>query len=151
MRLNRSLAALAALTLGSACASAPPLKPPSMRVEGLRVDKLGITGAALDVKFGIQNPNPNRILIEKFEYELILNGKKLGKGYQADPVEIEGFKDARVVSRFNLNLLSLPGTVKAILAEDRAAAHVEGTFYMRSGGGLQGVPFAADADVNLAR
>jgi len=122
-----------------------------MRVDGLHVDKVGITGAALDVKFGIQNPNPNRILIEKFEYELVLNGKRLGKGYQGDPVEIEGFKDARVVSRFNLNLLSLPGAVKAILAEDRAAAHVEGTFYIRQGGGLKGVPFASDADVNLAK
>jgi len=139
------------LVLGSACASAPPIKPPSMRVDGLHVDKLGITGAALDVTFNIQNPNPNRILIEKFEYDLILSGGRLGKGYQADPVEIEGFKDARVVSRFNLNLLSLPGTVKAILQQDGAAAHVEGTFYIRERGDLRSVPFIADANVNLTQ
>jgi hypothetical protein len=30
---------------------------------------------------------------------------------------IEGFKDARVASRFSLNLLSLPGAVKAIMAD----------------------------------
>lgn len=151
MKLARPAALLAGLALLGACASAPPLHPPSMRVEGLRVDKLGITGAALDVKFGIQNPNPTPILIDKFEYELILNGRRLGKGYQADPIEIDGFRDARVVSRFNLNLLKLPGTVKSILDQDHAAARVEGIFYVRQGRGISGLPFSADAEVDLAR
>jgi len=149
MRLDRPAVALG-LALLSACASAA-LKPPSLRVEGLRVDKLGITGAALDVKFRIQNPNPEPMLIERFQYELILNGHRMGRGYEADPVELEGFRDARVVSRFDVNLLSLPGTIKAILDEDRARARVEGTFYVREGRRLKHVPFDVDAEVDLAR
>jgi len=148
MRLERAALALG-LALLCACASA--LKPPSLRVEGLRVDKLGITGAALDVRFRIQNPNPEPLFIDKFEYELILNGHRLGRGYHPDPIELDGFRDERVVSRFNVNLLSLPGTIKAILDDDRAAARVEGTFYVRDKGDLKRMRFDADADVDLGR
>ena len=139
-------AAVLATTLG-ACASAP-VRPPTMQVAGLRVGDLGLTGVALDVKFRVRNPNHKAIKIDRFEYDLVVNGRRLGRGFQAEPVRIEPFRDEEVVSRFDLNLLSLPGAVKSMLGEREVDAHVEGVFFMK---GQDPWPFASDARISLGR
>jgi LEA14-like dessication related protein len=141
------LAIGAALGL-AACAS---VKPPTLRVQGLGVGQVGITGANLHVTFAVRNPNPEDLLIERFEYELILNGHRLGRGYVSDPVDLKGFGEERVSSEFNLNFLNVPGTVKAILDRDRARAQARGHFYVREGGGLKKIGFDSDAEVDLRR
>ena len=145
-----SRAGLAATGLAlalAACASAP-VQPPTMQVAGLRVGKMGLTGVALDVNFRVRNPNQKAVDIERFEYDLFVNGQRLGKGYQPSRVKIEPFADQQVVSRFDLNLLRLPGAVKAILGEDRVDAHVEGVFFIKGSGPT---PFQADAQVALGK
>jgi LEA14-like dessication related protein len=144
----RALLFVAAFAPG-ACAS---LKPPTLRVQGLGLTKVGITGANLRVTFGVRNPNPEDLLIERFEYELVLNGRSLGRGYVADPVSVRGFGEERVTSEFNLNFLKLPGTVKAVLEQDRARAQARGHFYIQQqGGGLKKVGFDSEAEVDLGR
>jgi len=137
----------AAFGLG-ACAS---MRPPTLRVQGLGVTNVGITGANLRVTFGVRNPNPEDLLIERFEYELVLNGRSLGRGYVADPVSIRGFGEERVTSEFNLNFLKLPGTVKAVLDQDRARAQARGNFYVQQGSGLKKIGFDSEAEVDLGR
>jgi LEA14-like dessication related protein len=143
----RGLLLSAAFGLG-ACAS---LHPPTLRVQGLGVTNVGITGANLRVTFGVRNPNPEDLLIERFDYELVLNGRSLGRGYVADPVSIRGFGEERVTSEFNLNFLKLPGTVRAVLEQDRARAQARGDFYVRQGSGLKKIGFDSEAEVDLGR
>lgn len=142
-----------ALAIGAAlglvaCAS---VKPPLLRVQGLGVGRVGITGANLHVTFGVRNPNPDDLLIERFDYELILNGHRLGRGYVSDPVSVRGFAEERVSSDFSLNFLNVPGAVKDILERDRARAHARGHYYLREGDGLKKVGFDSDAEVDLRR
>ncbi len=132
----------------AACAS---MKPPTLRVQGLGVTKVGITGANLKNNFGVRNPNPEDLLIERFEYELVLNGRSLGRGYVADPVSIRGFGEERVTSDFNLDFLKVPGTVKAVLDQDRAKAKAKGHFYVREGDGFKKIGFDSEAEVDLGR
>lgn len=147
-RPHAPLAAVLALAaLAGACASAP-LRPPTMQVAGLKVGDLGLTGVALDVKFRVRNPNEKAIKIDRFDYELVVNGQRLGKGFQPYGVKVEAFQDQEVVSRFDLNLLSLPGVVKSVLGEKQADAHVEGLFYIK---GQDPMPFASDARIDLSR
>ncbi len=145
---SRFAAMLIALHLSQGCATT---KPPTLRVQGLDFGKVGITGVSVDVAFMVRNVNPEPLFIERFEYELDLNGARLGRGFYADPVQIEGFKEERVVSRFDVNFLSLPGSVKAILDSDRAHARARGTFYVRKGGGIESLHFDNDAEVQLRR
>jgi LEA14-like dessication related protein len=145
--LLRGAAAAGLLLAG--CAT---LKPPTLQVEGLKVGKLGVTGVAMDVSFRVRNPNPEPMLVERFEYELFLNGNRLGRGYEPNAVNIGGFRDERVSSRFDLNLLSLPGTVKDLLRDDRARARAKGHFYVRQpNGNLKKLGFDADAQVDINR
>ena len=147
LRNTTALALLSAAAFGlCACAS---IQPPTLRVQGLGLTKVGITGANLRVTFGVRNPNPEDLLIERFEYELMLNGRSLGHGYVSDPMSIKGFGEERVTSEFNLNFLKVPGTVKAVLDQDRAKAQARGHFYVRHGDGLKKMGFDSKAEVDL--
>jgi LEA14-like dessication related protein len=136
-----------ALLAVAGCASA--IKPFKLTVERLAVKKINITGMAMDVDFVVRNPNPDALRIERFEYDLKLNGQRLGTGYHADAIDLAGFGEAKVTSRFDLGFLQIPGTVKAILDGHRAEAAVQGTFYVDRNGGLRKVPFRSTADVPI--
>ncbi len=151
MRLRSAVRAVTlwvAIAVSQSCATT---KPPTLRVQALDFGKIGITGVSVDVAFMVRNVNPEPLLIERFEYELDVNGARLGRGYYADPVTIDGFKEARVVSRFDINFLNLPGSVKAVLDSDRARARARGTFFVRKGGGLESLKFDSDAEVQIRR
>jgi LEA14-like dessication related protein len=132
----------------SACAS---IKPPAVRVAGVHLDGISLTGARVDVGLDIRNVNPEDLQIDRFEYEVKLNGRVLGRGYQADPLMLQGFKEDRVVSRLDVNFLRVPGAVKNILERDRVNAEVKGTFYVREGSGLRKIKFGSRGDVDLKR
>ncbi len=144
----RSTIAIAVVLGLAACAS---LKPPRLQVQKLDVDRAGITGVSLKVGFALQNPNDRDLLIERFEYELLLNGQSLGRGYNADPVTVRPFAEERVSSRFNVDFLKLPGAVKALLDRNRVQARARGTFHVREGNGIKKVGFDSEADVDLDR
>ena len=151
--MNRLTAALCGvIAAGLAFSGCASLKPPTMVVEGLHVGKLGITGAAVDVSFKLRNPNPDPMLVERFEYELFLNGNRLGRGYEPNAVNLAGFAEERVRSRFDMNFLSLPGAVKDLLNDNRAQARVKGHFFVKTADGSQKkLPFDADASVDIGK
>ena len=136
----------ATLGLATACAS---VKPPSVRVSGIHLDGVSLTGARVDVGLQIRNVNPEDLQIERFDYEIKVNGKVLGRGYQSEPLMLQGFKEDKVVSRVDVNFLRIPGAVKEALDKDKVDAEVKGTFYVRDGGGLKKVGFGSKAKVDL--
>ncbi len=151
--MKRCIARLSAVLIcGLVLQGCASLKPPTLVVEGLHVGKLGITGAAVDVSFKLRNPNPDPMLVERFEYELFLNDNRLGRGYEPNAVKLAGFGEERVRSRFDMNFLSLPGAVKDLLNDNRAKARVKGHFFVSTAGGSQKkLPFDADASVDIRK
>jgi LEA14-like dessication related protein len=148
-RFIRLATAAVVLAFAAACAT---VKPPTLQVSGVKVGKPGITGLTMDVGFKVRNPNPEALLIERFEYELFLNGNRLGRGYQPDAINLGGFREESVRSRFDLNYLSLPGTIKDLLNDNRAKARAKGTFFVRENdGGLKKLKFDADAEVDIRK
>jgi LEA14-like dessication related protein len=151
LETRRAPVALALVALlAASCAS---LKAPTLPVDALKVGDMGITGAALDITFRVRNPNPEAIVVEKFEYELSLNGNKLGRGYEATSFALEGFAEEKVTSRFDVNILSLPGAVKRVLDRNQGKARVKGHFYVSEEGSaeLRKLGFDADADLTFRR
>src|SRR5215510_1513325 len=122
---------LAPLVLGG-CATGG-LHPPALQIDKVHLEKARLTGMGIDVAFRVRNPNPDPILLEGFHYELALNGVRLGDGYYPDVTAIGPLHEERIVSRFELNWLSLPATVKRVFDQDRVQARVKGTFYVRQG------------------
>jgi LEA14-like dessication related protein len=135
-----------AACLAPACAT---VKAPILAVDGLKVGDMGITGVALDVRFRVRNPNPEPLNIERLEYELFVNGNRLGRGFEAKGLQLAGFGEGKVESRFDVNFLSLPGVVKDLLRQDKVKARVKGDFYTSGTYGNKRLGFDADADVDL--
>jgi len=144
----RLLVLVGAALLWTACAS---VKPPAVRVAGVHLDGVSLTGARVDVGLQIRNVNPEDLHIERFDYEVKLNGQVLGRGYSSDPLMLAGFKEDKVVSRVDVNLLKVPGVVKNALDKDRVQAEVKGTFYVREGSGLRKIKFGSHGNVDLNR
>ena len=150
MGMLKRLVVPGVLALAVGCA--PALKPPTLQVTGVQKERISLGGASLRVSFEIRNPNPDDVLVERFEYELAVNGHRLGRGYQADPIPLRGFDHQRVVTELDINLLSLPGAIKSVLDDDRAHAEVRGDFYVRQrGGDLKKLGFQSSAEVDLDR
>ena len=147
--ITRSKLALGFTLVLAACA--PALKPPTLQVQGLKKGRIGITGAKLDVVFGVRNPNPNDIAVDKMEFELLLNGNDVGRGFVSEPFTIRGFGEENVVSTVDVNYLRVPGAIKAVLEDDQVRAQARGFFYVRQGGGLKKLDFDSDARVSLGR
>jgi len=137
-----------AACLAPACAT---VKAPILAVDGLKIGDMGITGVALGVRFRVRNPNPEPLNIDRLEYELFLNGNRLGRGFESKGLQLAGFGEGKVESRFDVNFLSLPGAVKDLLREDKVKARVKGQFYTSGAYGNKRLGFDADADVDLQR
>ena len=151
MRLRSavSLAVVALATLlMSACAT---VKAPILAVDGLKVGDMGLSGVAVDVGFRVRNPNPEPIRIERFEYELFVNGNRLGRGFESKGLDLEGYGETKVRTRFDVNLLSLPGAVKDVLGQDRVKARAKGKFYATGSFGKKELGFDSDAEVDIGR
>jgi LEA14-like dessication related protein len=142
----RTSAALAAVLLTAACTT---LKPPTLAVDGLKVGDMGLSGVALDVGFRIRNPNPEPLRIERFEYELLVNGSSLGHGYEPKGVDLAGYGEAKVVSRFDVNALKVPGAVLKVLRQDKVRAQAKGKYFATGSFGKKELGFDSDVDVNL--
>lgn len=139
------LAGLALLPLLTACA----VKAPILALDGVKVGDMGVTGVALDVRFRVRNPNPEPLQVDKMEYELFLNGNRVGRGFDAKALPLEGFGEGKVASRVDVNFLGLPGAIKDVLHEDKVKAHVKGHFYTSGHYGNKRLGFDADAEVKL--
>jgi LEA14-like dessication related protein len=150
MRNHRSgLWWAAGLALLALVTPACGVKAPILAVDGLKIGDMGITGVALDVLFRVRNPNPEPLTIDRLEYELFVNGNRLGRGFESSGLPLAGFAEGKVRSRFDVNFLSLPGAIKDVLRQDRVKARVKGHFYTSGPYGNKRLGFDADANVNL--
>ena len=141
------LAALVALS--AACGPAP--QRPTLTATGLKLHRPGVSGLPVDVTFRIQNPNPNALPVERFDYEVVVNNQSVGRGFVAEPISLEPFKETEVKSRFNINYFSIPGAVKQVLDQDRMDAVIRGTFYVKGRFRTTQLPYEAVGAIPMGR
>jgi LEA14-like dessication related protein len=137
--------------LAAMSACGPSLKPPTLQVQSLKKGQVGITGAKLDVVFGVRNPNPEDLHVEKMEYELLVNDSAVGRGYVSEPFTLRGFAEEKVASTVDVNYLKLPGAIRTLLDDHEVRARARGVFYVREGGGLRKLDFDSEAKIGLGR
>ncbi len=66
----------------------PALKIPTIKVDGMRVKQMDLTGADLELKLDIRNPNGFDLLLNSLNYELAVNGKTWARGAGAHTAQI---------------------------------------------------------------
>ena len=150
--MRKNLLATAVLVLSALLApGCSTMKPPTLAVDGLKVGDMGLSGVALDVGFRIRNPNPEPLRIERFEYELLVNGKSLGHGYESKGTDLAGYGEAKVMSRFDVNTLKVPGVAMKVLRQDKVHARAKGKYYTSGSYGKKELGFDSDVEVNLSK
>ena len=115
---------------------------------------LAIIGQETPLRVGIRDGQASckgRAHTPGFEYELFVNGNRLGRGYESKGLDLEGYGETKVRTRFDVNLLSLPGAVKDVLGQDRVKARAKGKFYATGSFGRKELGFDSDAEVDLRR
>ena len=150
--MQRRLLAIAVLALSAAIGAAcSTMKPPTLAVDGLKVGDMGLSGVALDVGFRIRNPNPEPLRIERFEYELLVNGRSLGHGYESKGTDLAGYGEAKLTSRFDVDTLKVPGVAMKVLRQDKVHARAKGKYYTSGTYGKKELGFDSDVEVNLSK
>jgi LEA14-like dessication related protein len=147
-RSIRLLPIVLAVTI-SACGPSP--QRPTLTATGLKLHKPGVSGLPVDVTFRVQNPNPDPLPVERFDYEVVVNDQAVGRGFVAEPIVLEPFKETEVRSRFNINYFSIPGAVKQILDQDRMDAIIRGTFYVKGRFRTQKLPYEASGTIPMGK
>lgn len=107
-RVRLAVPVLLTVLTAAACAT---LEPPRIQVQRLGRVQMGLTGATIDVTFGVRNPNDYPVTIDRVRYDLYLNGVRVGDGFITQRVEVGPYGEARMSSRFDLSYLRVPGAV----------------------------------------
>jgi LEA14-like dessication related protein len=149
MRLRLGAVLLPVLSL--LCFGCSTLKPPTLAVDGLRVGDMGLSGVTLEVGFRLRNPNPEPLKIERFEYELLVNGRSLGHGYESSGTELAGYGEAKLKSRFDVDTLKVPGAMLRVLRQDKVRARAKGKYFTSGSFGKKELGFDSDVEVSLGR
>ena len=66
----------------------PALKLPSISVEGLKVKRMNMAGADMELQLRMDNPNAFDLLLRQFDYELHVNGKPWATGMGLNQVQV---------------------------------------------------------------
>ncbi len=66
----------------------PALKVPSISVEGLKVKRMNMAGADMELQLQMDNPNAFDLLLHQFDYELHVNGKPWATGMGMKQVQV---------------------------------------------------------------
>jgi len=133
--------------LASAACKRPA--PPIMTIDAVKAVDWSVTGVALDITFKLRNQNPKQLRVERFDYDLFLNGQLVGHGYQPEGFDIAGFSEQKVNSRLDVSFLKAPFAIKQIFKQKSALAKAKGNFYVKLGWATTAVPFDKDMDFTL--
>lgn len=107
----------------SAQGDIPTVKLPDLDVEGLKVTQLSLTGADLDLKVRLKNPNAFALLFNSINYELAINGNSWVKGNGATKTEVTPKGEATLHIPMSLNFKQIGGTVAQLLAGQREVTY----------------------------
>jgi len=94
----------------------PNIKMPSISLKGIKLDKIGFSGADLHFMIDIKNPNALNFLVNNFNYSLDVNGKNWIKGLLDKPLEIKKKGKQTVTLPVSLNFLEMGSAVYQLLS-----------------------------------
>jgi LEA14-like dessication related protein len=97
----------------------PTVKIPDINVNGLRVKKLSLAGAEIELELGIKNPNPFVLLLNRVDYELTMNDNPWIGGIGQKQAQIGEKNEATIDLGMSLNLEQIGTTVYQALAKKK--------------------------------
>ncbi len=98
----------------------PTLKMPKIKVKALKLENLGFTSAKLRLQLALENPNAWSMLLNKMDYQFLINGNQWIQG-QLNQAQAIDKKAASVLDiPITLNFLQMGRTVYNLLTQPGA-------------------------------
>ena len=87
--------------------SLPNLKLPDVSIGSLKLNKISLTGADLDLKLNVKNANTFSFLLNKLNYDFAVNGKTWVKGLSQNQMQVKEKAESAIAIPISLNFLEM--------------------------------------------
>jgi len=101
----------------------PLLKRPGVKVKSLKLEKMNFTGADLNLKIEIDNPNAFTFIVNAMNYAFTVNNIEWLKGRSSQSAQIASKQSSVIELPISLNLLQMGAAISKILAGDQALSY----------------------------
>lgn len=98
----------------------PVVKIPKVKLASLRLKKMGFTGADLELKVGIDNPNAIGFVLNSLDYDFKINQQNWAKGVTNKEMRIAKKGKSTIAIPVSLNFSQVGRTVYNILKGNKA-------------------------------
>lgn len=117
------------------------LRTVQISFDGVSVKSIGLTGASLDIRLRMYNPNTITATLDRADYDLYGNNNHLGNGVIPQRVDIPAGASRTVTTDFNLSYGGAAGVIWSALKEGRVSWRIRGTAHFDTPLGTISVPF----------
>lgn len=148
--MNRLLPALTLLVLTSACQEAEPFLP-KVSFDRMDVNDLNWTDISTDFVFSVTNPNPVRVGVQTFDYELDLADTPLLSGDNADGFKLPAEGSSELSLPVDLVFAETWETVQATRGLDDVPFRLAGKFGFDTPLGTVNIPYDEDGQFPALR
>ena len=136
----RSLALLTVVLLGWGCAAV--FEQPELQFRGIRVNSIGYDGASLELLVDVFNPNSYRLGLERFSYDLAIEGISWGLGNTDAPLAVEARNSATIRLPLEVSWSRLGSVGREALRTGSVNYGVSGELTLATGLGPVTVPYS---------
>lgn len=94
----------------------PNLKLPDVKIAALKLNKLSFSGADLELKLNVVNPNTFNFLLSKLNYDFAVNGKSWVKGITQNALQVKEKGESTIAIPISLNFLEMGSTIYQMIS-----------------------------------
>jgi LEA14-like dessication related protein len=133
-------AALAVILFGIQCAAV--FQKPELQFRGIRINSLGLDGAAVDILVDLYNPNSYRLGVERLDYDLTIENLHWGVGTTDAPIALDGGRSTTVRLPLRISWSRLGDVGKEALRTGSVNYGVSGSITVGTSIGTRTIPFS---------
>ncbi len=93
----------------------PLLKPPKIGVASLKLSKLNLTGADLNLKVSLTNPNAFEFVVKRMDYNFEINGAEWLSGNSQDNLQISAKDESLINVPVSVNFFQIGRSVAQLI------------------------------------
>ena len=117
------------------------LKNVIVSIAEIHVEEIGLTGATLNIRLRMQNPNSLTATLDRMDYTIYGNGNNLGSGNIAQRTDIPAGGENVASTDFDLLYSGAAKVIQSDLATGNVKWRITGTAYFDTPIGTINVPF----------
>lgn len=133
----------------------PNLKLPEVSIGSLKLNKISLSGADLDLKLKVKNANTFGFLLNKLNYDFAVNGKTWVKGLSQNQMQVKEKGESTVSIPISLNFLEMGTTIyQMINGNQKLNYQLKGNVDLNSSLPLLGqvsLPLDRVGEINISR